>query len=49
MKRFLVFYGDQYYPAGGWGDFKGEFDTFEEAVKFLVGKSFDWKEVVDCY
>jgi len=33
MKRYLLFATDQYYPYGGWDDFKGHFDTREEAEK----------------
>ena len=47
MKRFLVFYGDSYYPGGGWTDFKGDFDSIEEALKFLSEKCYDWKDIVD--
>lgn len=32
MKRYLAFAGDNYYPDGGWEDFRGDFDTCEEAV-----------------
>lgn len=32
MKRFLLFAFDTYYPNGGWDDFKGSFDTVEEAT-----------------
>lgn len=31
MKRYLVFAYDNYYPGGGWYDFKGAYDTFESA------------------
>jgi hypothetical protein len=31
MKRFAVFAGDHYYPAGGMYDFKKSFNTQEEA------------------
>lgn len=31
MKRYLLFTSDQYYPSGGWEDFKGGFDTIEAA------------------
>lgn len=34
MKRFLVFAFDHYYPKGGMNDFKGSFDTKEEAIAF---------------
>lgn len=33
LKRYLVFEFEQYYPAGGWNDFVGSFDTLEEARK----------------
>lgn len=48
MKRYLVFAGDQYYPAGGWEDFMGAFVTLEEAQDYyekLTGT--DWKQLVD--
>ena len=32
MKRFLVFMYSEYYPAGGWNDFKGSFDSKEEIL-----------------
>jgi hypothetical protein len=38
MKRYLVFAGDDYYPAGGWGDFQGSFDS---AVDIETG---EWVE-----
>jgi hypothetical protein len=44
-KRFLAFAGDQYYPDGGWRDFRGSSDNFEEAVKLIKGR--DWGHVVD--
>lgn len=31
MKRYWLFEFDQYYPGGGMYDFKGDFDTIEEA------------------
>lgn len=31
MKRYLLFAGEEYYPSGGWNDFRGAFDTLEEA------------------
>ena len=33
MKRYAVFVYEFYYPAGGWDDFRGDYDTLEEAVK----------------
>lgn len=31
VKRFAAFSYQQYYPAGGWCDFTGSYDTVEEA------------------
>lgn len=38
MKRFLAFYGDNYYPSGGVYDLLGDFDTLMEAVAALEAK-----------
>lgn len=35
MKRYLTFIGHIYYPSGGMSDFKGDFDTIEEAQTFI--------------
>ena len=32
LKRFLVFMYSCYYPAGGWNDFQGSFDSKEEIM-----------------
>ena len=34
MKRFMLFIYPCYYPAGGMGDFRGDFDTIEKAVEY---------------
>ena len=50
MKRYLGFSGECYYPAGGWDDFKGAFDTLEEAVTgaLAFGEGYElWRQVVD--
>jgi len=31
MKRYLLFFGEQYYPSQGVGDLVGDFDTLHEA------------------
>jgi hypothetical protein len=36
MKRYLLFAGYQYYPDGGWEDFKGGFDTLQECSDAYV-------------
>ncbi len=54
IKRFLVFAYDDYYPAGGWGDFRGAFDTSEEAMIFCKNDiafhcGYDNHDIVDLY
>lgn len=48
-KRYFVFRGHNYYPAGGWSDFASSFDTTEEAYKFLTTNKgdYDWCQIVD--
>jgi hypothetical protein len=41
MKRYLVFAYDQYYPAGGWGDFQAAFDSLDEAKSCADGLVLD--------
>lgn len=49
LKRYLLFYGDNYYPFGGWEDFKGSFATPDEAMVGLrsSGDWSDWYHIVD--
>lgn len=50
MKQYIVFAGSDYYPAGGWKDFKGAFNSIYEAKKFINAEEFqgnDWWEIVD--
>lgn len=47
MKRYLVFKFNTYYPEGGWSDFAASFDTFDEALEFLVGIRHDHEQIVD--
>ena len=44
---FLLFYGDTYYPNGGWDDFKGAFATVEQATEAAHQSKSDWWQVVD--
>lgn len=51
-KRFVLMGGDNYYPAGGFLDYLGSFDTKEEANeakdKFLKERgSYSWAHVAD--
>jgi hypothetical protein len=49
MKRFLLFAGDKYYPQKAWEEFRGDFDTIEEAKEKGIeyAKYFDWFQIVD--
>jgi hypothetical protein len=46
MKRYWLFGGQDCYPEGGMGDFRGSFDSLEEAVeagnsiKCIVGRFY---------
>lgn len=44
MKRYLLFCGENYYPYGGWEDFKDSFDTIEECRMARTG---DWYQIID--
>ena len=46
MKRYLLFCNEEYYPAGGMGDFSGSFDSVEEA-KEKAGSELDWAHIYD--
>lgn len=52
MKRYLTFIGAIYYPSGGMDDFKGDFDTIEEAQNFIEEKveqqwEYTWAHIWD--
>lgn len=47
MKEFLLFGGDQYYPLGGWQDYKGDFGTEKEALKEAAAWGWDWYHIVN--
>ena len=51
MKRFLLFAGEEYYPSGGWYDFRGAFDTVEEAklavFKLRGCENGYWSQIID--
>lgn len=38
MKRFLVFFGLDYYPSGGMEDFIGDCDTMEDGKELIEAK-----------
>jgi hypothetical protein len=49
MKRYWIFAGQHYYPAGGMGDFAKWVDTLEEAKEYLLttGCHYEWYSVID--
>ncbi|WP_034299021.1 hypothetical protein [Herbaspirillum sp. RV1423] len=47
MKRYAVFAGPYYYPAGGWDDFVGFIDALDEVATALPDHVVDWWHVVD--
>ena len=50
MRRYLLFSGDNYYPSGGWRDYKGAFTTINDAFEFLASVSTkDWWQIVDTF
>lgn len=46
MKRYLLFAGYDFYPAGGWDDFISDGNTVEE-LKLLGETGHDWAHIVD--
>jgi len=48
MNNYVVFSGEDYYPSGGREDFKGSFDTLEEAITAAsaIDPKFEWSHVV---
>jgi hypothetical protein len=52
IKPFALFVGDEFYPAGGWYDFVGFFETKEQAVEAAAEPAEDcvsgwWFNVAD--
>jgi hypothetical protein len=47
MKRFLLFAFNQCWPAGGWRDFEGDFDSAEEADTAGRKLRYDEYEIID--
>ena len=47
MKRYLLFAFDDYYPTGGWNDFRGSFDTAIEAFVDGANWPYENKQVID--
>lgn len=47
LKRYLMFAGSEYYPAGGWGDFVDSYDTIDEAKAAMSPRHHDWYGLTD--
>ena len=51
VKRFVVFAYGTYYPAGGWSDHVGSYDTVEEAREAARYQREelrnDWTDIID--
>jgi hypothetical protein len=43
---FFIFAGMQYYPFGGWKDFKGTASTLEEALQVITVRNWEWWHIV---
>lgn len=45
--NYLLFIGSAYYPSGGWDDFKGSFQTLDEAIEAKNRyRTEDWWHIV---
>lgn len=52
VKRWLLFAGQNYYPAGGILDYRGSFISLGDALEWLTlsaPKTLDWAQVVPTY
>ena len=38
LKRYMVFFAETYYPKGGMGDFRADFDELDEASHYIVSE-----------
>ena len=47
MKQYLLFAGDRYYAVGGFFDFKGSFETVEEAMNEENKNHHSWYHIFD--
>lgn len=44
---FALFAGIDFYPLGGWNDYKGTYDTQLEAFRRCMNMVCDWWHIVD--
>lgn len=49
-EKFLLFGGETFYPSGGWNDFKGYFNSIDEAKEFIeneyLSETLAWSHIV---
>jgi len=46
MRKYLLFYGHDYYPSGGINDFEGSFDSIKEAKSNKIDSDDYWSHIV---
>jgi len=46
MRRYGLFMGLDYYPEGGWLDFKGSFSSVAAALS-ISRQNYNWWHIVD--
>lgn len=47
MNPYALFAYSQYYPAGGWNDYKGSFETIESALEGAANAECERWHIVD--
>ncbi len=47
LRTFALFAGSDYYPDGGWKDYRGAFDTERDALIAAAALGADWFHVVN--
>ncbi len=47
MKRVFLFAGETYYPSGGMSDYRGAFDSIEEAKAALDREDWEWGQIAE--
>lgn len=45
--RYLLFHCPEYYPAGGFSDFQGAYDTIEECHEHCRDRGYRHMQIVD--
>lgn len=45
--NFLLFAGNNYYPAGGMNDYVGAYESLLDALRKAASMRADWYQIVD--